>query len=53
MLTEYFVCSIISMQELKTLRIIQNFIQLLYGSGLEGIYDKEMFFSICIGSLWV
>ena len=31
----------------------QNIIQLLYGSGLEDIYDKEMFFGICIGSLWV
>ena len=26
---------------------------LLYGSGLEDVYDKEMFFGICIGSFWV
>lgn len=41
------------MQEKKLLRMIQNIIQLLYGSGLEDIYDKEMLFGICIGSLWV
>ena len=39
--------------EQKFLRMIQNIIQLLYGSGLEDIYDKEMFFGICIGSLRV
>ena len=43
----------IPMQEQKFLRMIQNIIQLLYGSGLEDIYDKEMLFGICIGSLWV
>lgn len=57
MLTGYFACSIIiitiPMQEKKLLQMIQNIIQLLYGSGLEDIYDKEMFFGICIGSLWV
>lgn len=26
---------------------------LLYGSSLEDVYDKEMFFGICIGSFWV
>ena len=57
MLTGYFACSIIivtiPIQEKKLLRIIQNFIQLLYGSGLEDIYDKEVFFGICIGFLWM
>ena len=57
MLTGYFACSIIiitiPMQEKKLLQMIQNIIQLLYGSGLEDIYDKEMLFGICIGSLWV
>ena len=43
----------IPMQEKKLLQIIQNIIQLLYGSSLEDIYDKEMFFGICIGSFWV
>lgn len=45
MLTGYFACSIIiitiPMQEKKLLQMIQNIIQLLYGSGLEDIYDKE------------
>ena len=57
MQTEHYACTIIiitiPMQEKKLLQMIQNIIQLLYGSGLEDIYDKEMFFGICIGSLWV
>ncbi len=41
------------MQEKKLRRMIQNIIQLMYGSGLEDIDDKEMLFGIYIGSLRV
>jgi len=41
------------MQEQKLLQMFQNIIQLLYGSSLEDVYDKEMFFGICIGSFWM